>query len=390
MGGLVGGLFGSKGTPSQIIDTTPEAFANLAGPVAQGLTSLFSSGGGPAFPGPFSAPLGGQEQTLLGNIFGQVQQPGAGAQAAMPLLQQIISGQFMSPQSNPFLAQSIASAQRPILEQFQEQVMPRLQAEFTRAGQFIQPQGSSPFDRSSALASRGLANALGDVSTNLTAENFAAERARQLPAAQLAAGLDAQQLQSTLQGLQAAALPRMIEDLGIERGMQEFQRRVQVLLQALGAAGTLAQPQTQVLPGTPGQAGQAGSLLQGIGSVLPFLPGMSGGGGGGGGIGSALSFLPGMSGGGGGATGGGGGSSTASTIMSLIPLVASFFMGSDRRLKSDIRRVGALPNGIGVYTYTMGGEETLGVMADEVAQVRPEAVRRGADGYLRVDYGRIL
>ena len=31
----------------------------------------------------------------------------------------------------------------------------------------------------------------------------------------------------------------------------------------------------------------------------------------------------------------------------------------------------------------------VGVMAQEVAEVMPEAVQRGADGYLRVDYGRL-
>ena len=63
--------------------------------------------------------------------------------------------------------------------------------------------------------------------------------------------------------------------------------------------------------------------------------------------------------------------------------------GSDRRLKSGIIRVGTHPLGIGWYKYTIFGIHTQGVMADELLQVRPEAVRTGPDGYYRVNYDLI-
>lgn len=62
---------------------------------------------------------------------------------------------------------------------------------------------------------------------------------------------------------------------------------------------------------------------------------------------------------------------------------------SDRRLKSNIVRVGTHPLGIGVYEYDIGGERQRGVMADEVLTVRPEAVSRHDSGFLMVDYGRL-
>ena len=63
---------------------------------------------------------------------------------------------------------------------------------------------------------------------------------------------------------------------------------------------------------------------------------------------------------------------------------------SDIRLKRDISPVG-LAGGIGLYRYRYLWSDTLhvGVMAHEVAASRPEAVHRGADGYLRVDYARL-
>ena len=64
---------------------------------------------------------------------------------------------------------------------------------------------------------------------------------------------------------------------------------------------------------------------------------------------------------------------------------------SDARLKRDIIPVGALANGLGLYRYRYLWSDTayVGVMAQEVAAVVPEAIRAGADGYLRVDYSRL-
>ena len=68
-------------------------------------------------------------------------------------------------------------------------------------------------------------------------------------------------------------------------------------------------------------------------------------------------------------------------------LGSAAFMFSDRRLKSNIRRVGTHAIGVGIYDYTMMGMPQRGVIAQEVAQVRPDLVRRHASGYLMVDYG---
>ena len=62
---------------------------------------------------------------------------------------------------------------------------------------------------------------------------------------------------------------------------------------------------------------------------------------------------------------------------------------SDRRLKSNIVRIGTHPLGIGIYEYDIDGMRQRGVMADEVETVMPEAVLMGADGYKRVNYGML-
>jgi hypothetical protein len=64
---------------------------------------------------------------------------------------------------------------------------------------------------------------------------------------------------------------------------------------------------------------------------------------------------------------------------------------SDVRLKTDIRRVGTTDGGLPVYTYRYkaGGPMRMGVMAQEVEQVAPEAVSHDAAGWKKVNYSRL-
>jgi hypothetical protein len=68
-------------------------------------------------------------------------------------------------------------------------------------------------------------------------------------------------------------------------------------------------------------------------------------------------------------------------------LGSAAFMFSDRRLKSGIKRVGTHAIGVGIYDYTMMGMPQRGVIAQEVERVRPDLVKRHANGYLMVNYG---
>ena len=80
-----------------------------------------------------------------------------------------------------------------------------------------------------------------------------------------------------------------------------------------------------------------------------------------------------IGGGGGGAGGGGGGGGGG---------------WSDRRLKRDIVRWGASPSGLPVYAfqYVWGGPRYLGVMAQDLLTLRPDAVHLDVSGYYWIDY----
>jgi len=80
-------------------------------------------------------------------------------------------------------------------------------------------------------------------------------------------------------------------------------------------------------------------------------------------------------------------------IGSLASIGGSVFgplglFGSDRRIKKDIRVIGTIPNGLPVYAFKYVGADTtnIGLMADEVETVHPEAVVTGPLGIKMVDY----
>lgn len=64
---------------------------------------------------------------------------------------------------------------------------------------------------------------------------------------------------------------------------------------------------------------------------------------------------------------------------------------SDRRLKTNIEKVDTLTDGLGIYDfdYIWPGERQRGVMADEVAKLRPWALGATVGGYATVHYDRL-
>lgn len=86
----------------------------------------------------------------------------------------------------------------------------------------------------------------------------------------------------------------------------------------------------------------------------------------------------------------GGGPSTAGSIASAVGGIASIF--SDRRLKRDISLVRRDPDGLGWYEFAYNwnpAKKLIGVMADEVAKLRPQALGPSRLGFATVDYGAL-
>ena len=242
-------LFGSEERESQEqsgpVDVVPGEFRGLRAPVATSLEGLIGGplaqgGGSPSGESILTAPITDQESQLVS----QLGQGNPLLGAAQGLIGDTISGKFLDPQSNPFLLDTIRAAQRSTIEGFQDVALPRFQRGFAAAGQNVGPGGSSAFDRAAAIATRGLTNTLGDIATNIAGQNFQAERGRQTQAISQVSELSSAEVNNSIQQLQAVALPRLIEQFGINQGTTEFNRRIDILLQALGVAQKLPLVQT--------------------------------------------------------------------------------------------------------------------------------------------------
>jgi hypothetical protein len=101
---------------------------------------------------------------------------GAGQQAYLSSLGQVgqtAAGGFL--QGSPYQQAMLASATRPITQQFGEQVIPGIASIFSKAGRY----GSGAMERALGGATEAYGRALGDVSTNIVGKDYASERGLQ-------------------------------------------------------------------------------------------------------------------------------------------------------------------------------------------------------------------
>jgi hypothetical protein len=84
--------------------------------------------------------------------------------------------------------------------------------------------------------------------------------------------------------------------------------------------------------------------------------------------------------------------SASNTQAGISAAMMAAMMFSDERLKEGIVKVGQLPNGINLYKYNFIGHPLteLGVLAQEVQKIMPEAVKEHENGYLMVNYNMVL
>ena len=308
-------LFGSGGgVPSnkklRNYDITPLEYTKLRKPLADYLSNLLS-GGVPKYEGPRTVAATDQETSLINQLFGRAGQApeevsldsilsqiaGGGTalqKAGEASILDTLGGKYLDPSTNPWLSKTVQAAEGDLQYDWENRIMPNLRTSFTGAGHTVTPgsYGSSPFDRSMALASNEQTRQLQDLATEVYSKNYASERDRMLQALGLQqsetslragaqdAALGAQQGQEGINlaerqaqteelvtTLQAVALPRLIEQYGVDVGMQEFRDQMQQLFQLLGLTGNVSQ--MQAAPGVQeaGSAGNFGALLQGAGSI---------------------------------------------------------------------------------------------------------------------------
>lgn len=83
---------------------------------------------------------------------------------------------------------------------------------------------------------------------------------------------------------------------------------------------------------------------------------------------------------------------TGSFLSGLGSLAGGLFSLSDANAKEDIEKIAETEDGLGIYSYRYKGSPRteIGLMAQEVARKKPEAVARRRDGLMAVNYGAAL
>ena len=316
--GLLGGggsisdfLFGEEGEPFRIEDVRTAQQIAQAQQIFNIGIDLAEKGGPPLPPGPITAPLSQAETDLLSRIEGFALGDFPSVEAARTALTSAASGEVVNPifeiinqnpdqreliikqildlltgqsadPNDPRIQAAITAATRPILERFQDQTDIDRNL-FTRAGQFVQPGSSSPFEMASSRRDVGLANALGDTGARIVLENLQAERDRQfnlvdtlsgafetgqdrqLRAATEVVPFEKGQLEGLTDALDTVALPRLIEQFGLTQGQEQFAEQKRQLIEILRLFVMGNQPQIVSIPGSAGSSGLVGPVVESFG-----------------------------------------------------------------------------------------------------------------------------
>lgn len=144
--------------------------------------------------------------------------------ASLGQVGQTAAGGFL--QGSPYQQAMLAAAQRPLVQQFEQQVLPGVASLYGRAGRY----GSGAMERALGTASESYGRALGDVSTNIVAQDYARERQNQLQAqmqqaalAQAAPGFFQMNLLPAQTLAQVGAQREAIANQPLQEQIQRFQ-----------------------------------------------------------------------------------------------------------------------------------------------------------------------
>lgn len=268
-------VFGGSTSKSKPVDVTAPDLAALRGTATAAAGQLISQQGNP-YQGPLVAPLTDAEQQILGLL----QQDALGASGRQNLLADTLRGKFLPGQegANPFLQATIEAAQRPTLEALDRTLSRTLPGVFTQAGQFTQYDpnaqqagGSSAFVRAAGEEANKAARTIADIATNISYQGYESERDRQTQAI----SLSQEEVNTAINTLGAVGLPRLIEDLGIERGIQVHNDAVNRLIASFQAASGLSGLQTI---GTEQENKQYAGIVPGLTGAAKALTGTALGG----------------------------------------------------------------------------------------------------------------
>lgn len=147
---------------------------------ARDAKALYDRGAPDYYPGQTVAPMSSYSRNSLDAMAQRAAYGSNLTRAAQGQLQKTINGDYLN--GNPYLQGAINTAVRPVTEAFTSSVMPGIDSNFSSAGRYGSGlQGAAYNDANTTLAKQ-----VGDISTNMSYQNYGDERQRQMSAMAMA------------------------------------------------------------------------------------------------------------------------------------------------------------------------------------------------------------
>lgn len=241
--------------------------------------------------------------------------------------------------SNPYAADAIKAALDPVVRNYTNSVIPSLRLGGAASGTGMGTRQGVAEGMAADSLMRTLANTSSSMASGMYGQglNASVQTQGQLP--QIMLGAQAPAGMQSQVGASLESQAQREENLAAAQRLQSVNGPWELLQNWGGLTSGMSNPKTTTTQSTD-SGGGSGSAMQGIG-----------------------------------------------TLLSIAGIAASMF--SDEALKEDVKPVGKLNDGQKVYSYKYKGDTTprIGLIAQEVAKVHPEAVHRDpASGYLKVNY----
>lgn len=257
--------------------------------------ALYNRGAPGYYPNQTQAPMSSYSKNALDATAQRAMYGSDLVRTAQGQLQQTMNGNYLNA-GNPYLQNAISAATRPMVNAFNDQVMPGLDSNFSSAGRY----GSGAHALASSDAGAQLQQQIGDVGSQMAYQNYGDERQRQIQA-QMFAPQMAQQDYNDLAMLGQAGqgydqYNQNLINSDIQRFNYNNNAQWNFLNDYIGLLnGAVGGSQTTVAPGTPTTSpltGALGGAMSGaaFGSTVPGIGTLAGGLGGAllGGLGATL------------------------------------------------------------------------------------------------------
>lgn len=344
---LNGGGGGQTTTQTQQSESGPPSFLQPYLQSAVGKINSYydSNPNAPAYySGETVAPINSTQSSAINGIGGLTNS--STLNAANSSLTNFANGAYVDPTTNPDYQKALAASHQPYVDQFNQQILPGVQATFEGAGRY----GSGANQATTQQALTNLNTTINNADAQAGSQYYQNALNQMLQANSLIPSVNNAQLQNYNSLLQGGTLQQQTQQNQDAANQAAYNYNTNAYPNYIAQYGSIL---NSLYPG--GSSSSSGTSYQPVNSSGGLMSGIMGG------AGLALQALP-------------------------------LFGVSDARVKENIAPVGKTFDGQDLWFFTYKGDPTphVGLMAQQVEERDPDAVITLPSGVKAVDYPKAL